>query len=284
MKKKVLCIAGWWPSGGSYTGIFIKEHIRAIQLIHDVQVVYLEVHKGPLRIAPLQVSSKLEDGLLVHRLTVTTPLRRFGMIAFLARIAYSRFISRLHTAQKFELIHIHVRTEITEQIKSVARKSDLPLVITEHNSFYHLGIRKLPITVADRLRRSIRKWFDDDRIVSLMPVSKDLGQVLHTEYGVPSNKITIVPNVASEEFVPAEAPSNSPFRILLAAVWRPPKDHDVFIRAIKLLPTELIAKISIEWVGYGPEYQMIMDRCRKELPHVQIAFPGAMPKAMLARS
>ena len=38
----------------------------------------------------------------------------------------------------------------------------------------------------------------------------------------------------------------------------------------------------IEWVGYGPDYALIMDRCQKELAHVDVRFPGYQDKQEMA--
>jgi len=38
----------------------------------------------------------------------------------------------------------------------------------------------------------------------------------------------------------------------------------------------------IEWVGYGPDYTTIKERCAKELPHVDIRFPGYLNKVQMA--
>jgi glycosyltransferase involved in cell wall biosynthesis len=158
------------------------------------------------------------------------------------------------------------------------------VVVTEHNSFYHLGIRALPAHEQAAQRAFIRRWFSDPNIVKVMPVSNDLASVLTEDYAVPERKIHVIPNVAADVFHPGGQPVAHPFRMLLAAVWRPPKDHDVFIHALRSLPSELRQKLMVEWGGYGPDMERIKQRCASELPDVDVRFPGLMSKAQLAQA
>ncbi len=281
---RVLIIAGWWPSGTNVAGIFIKEHVQATRMERDVEVIYMEVEKGPWPLPSTRTTFAMEDGIPVHRVHIATPLRRFGMYERLARNAYNDLVARLHQKTPFDLIHMHVRTDVTEQVMHVAEMLDLKVVLTEQNSFYHLGIRKLAPPEQASQRKAIKKWLGNDRIAAVMPVSNDLGNVLHRDYGVQREKITVVPNIAADVFQPLPKPSEKPYVIMLAAVWRPPKDHDVFIAALHRMPPDILDQCRVEWVGYGPNYQLIQDRCNKELPHVDIRFPGYMDKPAMARA
>ncbi|HQW06055.1 MAG TPA: glycosyltransferase [Flavobacteriales bacterium] len=281
-KKRVLCVVGWWPTGADVTGVFIKEHIQAIAREHAVEVLYVKVVKGRVAWPSTTLTTDMEDGLLVHRATILTPLRRFELAERLVRSYYKRVIPAWHKEDPFDLIHVHVRTEVTEHVLATAKTLDLPVVVTEHNSFYHLGIRQLPPAMEQQQRIAIRQWFKHPNIRMVMPVSKDLARVLHDDFEVPQEKLSVIHNVAADAFKPTTPPADEPFRMMLAAVWRPPKDHDVFIKAIALLPTELARRCVIEWVGYGPDYALIMDRCQKELAHVDVRFPGYQDKQEMA--
>lgn len=281
---RVLCLAGWWPKEGDVAGIFIREHVKAVARHRRVVVVYMEVLKGSGPWPSTTHSTTLDDGLEVHRITIQTPVRRFGIPAWLARQTYARVIPGLHREDPLAMVHIHVRTEETEQSVPVAASLDLPIVLTEHNSFYHLGIRALPPNEEATQRASIRHWLADPRITRIMPVSKDLSNVLQNDYGVDPARLTVIPNVASHffSFDPDRHPG--PYRIVLASVWRPPKDHDVFIRALHLLPTSVRDRIMIDWVGFGPDYGVIQQRCKEEFPGMDIRFPGRLDKARMAQA
>jgi glycosyltransferase involved in cell wall biosynthesis len=92
----------------------------------------------------------------------------------------------------------------------------------------------------------------------------------------------VIPNIAAPVFRPGRPPDEGPFRIVLAALWRPPKDHDVFIKALERMPAERLANCRIDWVGSGPDMDRIVHRCRAALPGADIRFPGLLPKEALA--
>ncbi|MBL7939540.1 MAG: glycosyltransferase family 4 protein [Flavobacteriales bacterium] len=278
----VLCVVGWWPTDPDVTGIFIREHIEVITRYRPVIVIYMEVLKGPWRWPTMEVSESVEYGIPVHRVRILTPLRRFGFGDRLVRRAFRKLVAQIQRSTPLQLIHIHVRTEVTEHVLPVAARHGLPVVVTEHNSFYHLGIRALPPAEEAAQRSAIRHWFKHPSIAAVMPVSKDLARVLNVDFGVPQGMITVVPNIAADVFRPAQGPTGDVFRMVLAAVWRPPKDHDVFIRALGSIPMELLQRCRIDWVGYGPDYQRIVERCKNELPDVDIHLPGVLDKPALA--
>ncbi len=278
----VLCIAGWWPDENGVAGIFIKEHVRAIARERPVTVVYAEVHKGGIGWPRMVSSFAYEDGLPVHRIRIDTPIRRFKVADRLVRSAYRKLINRLHRECGFDLIHVHVRTEVTSQVLDIASIMDLPVVVTEHNSYYHLGINTLPRREQWAQRKAIAKWFDHPNIKAVLPVSHDLAKVLCNDFGVDQSIISVIPNIANAVFKPAIKPGSPPFRIVLAAVWRPPKDHDVFIDAMALIPLAMRHRCQVDWVGYGPNMDVIRSRCSKELTGVDIRFHGMLLKSDLA--
>lgn len=279
-RTNVLCLAGWWPGNGSIAGIFIQEHVRAIAERHRVVVVYAEIQKGR---SPRTVIDRSEEfGFPVYRICVRTPVRRFGAGAFLLRLAQRKLIGTLHKEMPFTLVHVHVRTPETACAPSIAGKWGLPVIVTEHNSYYHLGIRSLPASLQRAERRAIRRWFGDPRIAAVMPVSMDLARVLHEDYDVPRERMTVVPNVAAEVFRPGHRPAAPPFRIALAAHWRPPKDPDVLITALGMLPPDIIRHLRVDVAGGGPDMPRFRDRCIQELPALDVHFHGQLEKPAIA--
>ncbi len=278
----ILCLAGWWPEGNVISGIFIQEHIRAIAEQHSVVVVFAEVLKGRSLVPKVSIDRTEEFGFPVYRIRVRTLVRRFGVDSFLVRRAYERLIPRLHREKPFSLIHVHVRTPETEHSTGLADKLGLPVVVTEHNSYYHLGIRALPPEKERQERKGIRQWFTHPRIAAVMPVSKDLARVLHEDYGVPQTLMTIVPNVAAAVFKPGIRSTAPPFRVALAAHWRPPKDPDVFIDALRRLPPVILDRLHVDVIGGGPDMERFRGRAMAELPGSDMHFHGQLAKPAIA--
>ena len=278
-----ICVVGWWPEPGSVNGIFIREQVKAIARHRPVEVIYMQVVKSRSPWPRIYEDVRVDEGMTVHRIAIRTPVRRFGIPKVLARMVLRRTLRRSRARDRIGLVHIHVRTDLTEVALPLAHTFGLPAVLTEHNSFYHLGIRSLPPIVQDRTRTSIRKWLARTELQHIMPVSHDLARVLHTDYGVAMERMTVVGNVAAEVFKPTATRVSGPFRLLLAAVWRPPKDHDVFIRAMALLPDAAKARCIVEWAGYGPDMERIRARCANEWSGIDVRFPGLLDKPDLAR-
>jgi len=278
-----LCIAGWWPEQDSVNGIFIREHVLAIARLRPVEVITMSVVKaaGWPRI---QVSTTTDEGVNVHRVALRTPLRRLNVPNLMARLALRRLIRMISRERKVGIVHIHVRTDLTEQTLHAVRPLKVPVVLTEHNSFYHLGIHQLPEPERMRTIAAIRSWLSDPDLLHIMPVSNDLAGTLERVYGVEPHRTTVVTNVAASVFKPGHRPSAPPFIILLAAVWRPPKDYDVFIKAMAQLPLEVKRKCKVVWAGYGPDMVSIQQRCAHELEDVEVSFPGKLERNELAKA
>lgn len=280
-RPKVLCLAGWWPEGRDLNGVFVREHVIAVSRFCDVQVVHIELVKKP-GFPRIHVRTNIEDGFPVHRIRIETPLRRFGVERALVRRAYEKILLRT----KFipDICHVHVRTWITEQILHVKNIVDIPIVITEHSSFYHTGILQLPEKRQIEMRSHISKWFRSPRIKAVMPVSQSLARNLSTGFGVAGSKVVVIPNVASPFFKRSNIRRDPPpFNIVLIAQWRPPKDPFTFIEAIKLLEPDTRKKIRIIWGGEGPAMPEIREQVNEKIPDVNIEFPGLLAKKDIAR-
>ena len=278
-----LCIAGWWPEPGSVNGIFIREHVLAIARRGPVEVITMSVVKAT-GWPSIQVTTSFDEGIKVHRVALRTPLRRLNVPSLMARLALRRLIRMISRERTVGIVHIHVRTDLTEQTLHAVRPLKVPVVLTEHNSFYHLGVHQLPEPERRQTIAAIRSWLSDPDLLHIMPVSNDLAGTLERVYGVEPHRTTVVTNVAASVFKPGHRPSAPPFIILLAAVWRPPKDYDVFIKAMAQLPLEVKRKCKVVWAGYGPDMVSIQQRCAHELADVEVSFPGKLERNELAKA
>lgn len=281
-KPAILNIAGWWPTKDRLGGIFIREHVEALAGTQEMIVVHCILTKGKSLWPTVRTNRKVENGIPVHRIEIRSWLRRAGMAELLIRRSLRSIIQAISQEYELQLMHIHVRTDESEQALFLAKEFNLPVVVTEHNSFYNLGMSRFTPSKWESERKRINKWFEHDSIRRVMPVSRSLGDTLHSNFGVPRDKIQVIPNIAAPVFRPMGHPSSDRFRIMLAAYWRPPKDHDVFIDAMKLLPPELLHRCSVIWGGFGPHLEEIRFRCSNELPELDIHFPGYLDRTSMA--
>jgi glycosyltransferase involved in cell wall biosynthesis len=280
---RILCVVAWWPDSNYFNGIFIKEHVKAIALFHDVEVIHLRYARKSFSLPAIRTNTTIEDGIPVHRVDISTPVRRFGYLEHLIQKAYARVIGGAMAGRPFHILHVHVLDHVTAHVSAQAEKWKLPMVLTEHFTFYHSGILKLPPAEQKQRREGIRRWFSNERLRSIMPVSHDLANVMIRDFEAPPEKMDVIPNIAADDFGPSgPRAATPPFNILLAAIWRQPKDHDVFIKALRSLPGALLEQCRIEWAGDGPDMELIRSRCRNELPGVKFNFPGHVDKPRLA--
>ena len=281
-KGVILNIVGWWPTG-DVAGIFIREHIQAIAR-HAPVIVVFATRRKEMSWPRVEINRSMEEGLPVMRIVVRTPLRRFGFDRWLLRRALRKALRPLHAVDPFSLVHVHVRTWETEEALTIAKELRIPVVLTEHNSYYHLGILALPEPAQTRQRQRLRDWLADPVIKLIMPVSQNLARTLQDKYAVAKERIMVVPNVAAPEFQFSKAPDDGYYHIVTAANWRPPKDHDTFITALRSLSPESRQRCIIHWVGFGPAMEAIKTRCRTELVGMDVRFPGHLNKAGMARA
>lgn len=280
--EAVLFLAGWWPSPDDpHHGIFVKAHALVVQELLPVVVVYMSLSRspGPFRIG---LTETVEDGIVVVRVQIQTPIRRFGVHDFLVRMAYRRVFKSLSPRFHFRVAHIHVRTPITENIPALAVEMKLPVIITEHSTFYHRGIGIRFGTEQDKEVDRIHAWFRHPSIRMVLPVSVDLATTLNERYGIPLAKLQVIPNVASDDFHLGSVQGPPPFRIVLAARWAGNKDPAMFIEALHLLPKELRNSLSIDWVGDGDLMEETRTACAEFIANGIMRFPGRASKSELA--
>ena len=235
--EAVLFIAGWWPGPADpHLGIFVREHALAVQSRQPVVVVHLTVARDLGKLPRITWHETMDQGMHVLHGTIRTPVRRFGLFGLAVRLAYRQALKRLERKFRFRFLHLHVRTPITMHAVAAGAVRGLPCIVTEHSSFYHVGIDQQPPLLRALTEQGIRDWFAHPSIRAVLPVSDDLGNTLHRRFGVARKKITVVPNVASPLFHPREAIGGDRFRITLAARWALPKDPGLFVSVLRSLP------------------------------------------------
>ncbi|MBK7287223.1 MAG: glycosyltransferase [Flavobacteriales bacterium] len=260
--EAVLFITGWWPTEADpHNGVFIREHALALATATPVVVVHLSVVKRKWGLLKFKWQESSDQGLQVIHGEIQTPVRRGGWHDRIVRSAYRKAILKYSDRYRFRVMHIHNRTPITENASFVGEEMGLPVVVTEHSSFYHLWIHHLGAEVGSQTRERIINWFARPSIRAVLPVSRDLGRVLQDDFDVAKEKIHVVPNVASPIFKPAASEHVPPFRILLAARWSAPKDPFLFIDALHLLPVGVRNSLHVDWVGDGDQIEQARAAC-----------------------
>lgn len=285
MKRiKVLHIVAWWPHPAHpYEALFIHDQVRSTSSLSDAHVVFLTFHKNAKAIVPKTVcKSEKNEGITVHTVKVYAALRKFGFHDMVIRYAYRKIIKRLHKEIGFDIAHIHVRSHISNLALKSLENQHIPVVVSEHFSFYHTGILKLPPKQQAYQRRAISKWFGSDNIKRIFPVSEDLSRTLQSKFQVASSKVHVIPNVADSVFYYDPAIERDPHLILACAHWNYPKDPIIMFEALNLLSSKLKSQLRLEIIGDGSLSEEMKRYVQKHLSNIEIIFHGAQAKPFIA--
>jgi L-malate glycosyltransferase len=277
-KLKILFLPTWYPSKKNLvSGVFIKEHAKAVSLYNEIIVLYSEGCEKELKKNWQIISDKEEDGIRTVRIKhKKSPIPKTTYFIYLWSI-HIVFKKLLREGWLPDIIHAHIfRAAVPAVILGKLYK--IPVVITEHCS----GFPRCALTFFDRLRAR----FAMNKAKVILPVSKDLESAIRN-YGI-KNKFEVIPNVVNTDlFYPLLARFNSCNRedgikrVLLVALLSPKKGISYLLKALALLRQKR-KDFVLDIVGDGPnrkEYEKITKDL--ELDGI-VKFYGIKPKEEVA--
>ena len=188
---RILHIASWYPSAVHGTlGNFVERHVQAISTLHGGEVWFAAaVPAGEV----VPANSVRDCGGYTERI-----------FYFRARRPVVRQVTRAlldaaASSDPFDLIHLHVAYPAGRAARTLARRWNVPLVITEQWTAYHADqCAALPWWRKRAMRVTGRA------ASALCPVSEDLATSMR-EFGI-AGTYTPVPNVVDTQlFHPADA-------------------------------------------------------------------------------
>ena len=272
-RLKVLHITPWYPTAENpVEGTFIREHIRAAAINHDVVVWAIHI-RPDMRGGAIEVSDSVEDGL-----------RTFRTWQGVGGVLRLRYLSRLRQQVKFgerligslgrpDIIHAHILPAAVPAAL-LGRKFGIPLIITEQWTGYERGL----LTTLEKLKA--RFAFGNARVV--LPVSRYLGEQM-MRCGIRAN-YKVVPNaVDTTLFYPRSSPRPvaSPLRFLMVAVQRPVKGTPLLLEAANLLK-KLGWVFQLDIVGGGPSLHDYEAMAHGLGLGESVRFTGTLPKPEIA--
>ncbi|MGI9543580.1 MAG: glycosyltransferase family 4 protein [Cyclobacteriaceae bacterium] len=282
----VLFVAGWYPTEDApLEGVFIREHARAIASFCQISVVFIQVKKVTTGgLFNIKVNRTQNDQVNEYRITITTRIRKFGIHDYLIKRAYGNTIRLIEKNGPINICHINVRNHITRLIVHVEQIRKLPIVYSEHWSYYRIGIQKLSLTQRHNEIKELKKWFSMLNMKAVLPVSQDLGRIL-INLGANPSQVSVVPNIANAAFsYNKTGPRNSSeIRILMVAIWQYPKNPLLFLKALKLLPLEILERITVRIIGPGSQLEVMKEYVESNLLSGRIDFLGERNKTFIAK-
>lgn len=258
-KLKVLFVPAWYPSKKHpVSGIFIREHAKAVSLYNDVIVLYSEEVTHSLK-----TFYKIEDNIGNGFRTVCLKYRKFHIpkINYFIYLwcIFQGFRKLMNEGWKPDIIHAHVFSAGVPAV-ILGKIYEIPVVITEH----YTNIATHSLKFYDKIR--IR--FAMNRANFILPVSKDLKNALQNYYNIKS-KFIVVPNVVNTDmFYPLKSlgrqnnKKNNKKRMLSVCVLSPRKGIEYLLKSLYQLKQKRQDFI-LDIVGDGPkrkEYEELTEK------------------------
>jgi glycosyltransferase involved in cell wall biosynthesis len=242
MKKfKIAFISIKYPTSiNPVSGIFVKEHARAVSLYHNVAVITSEFNKELKTL--YKVEEYMDDGIRVFRVYYSkSPIPKTTYLIYLWGIFLS-FRKLIKEGFIPDIIHAHIyRTGIPALfLGKIYRK---PVVLSEHFSSFPRGM----IKGIEKLKAR----FALNRVNLITTVSCDLSNHIKN-YGV-SSTFKVVPNAVNTEiFHPnIDKKLNDNKRLLLVALFNPIKGIPYLLKAISIVK-KIRKDFTLDVVGDGP--------------------------------
>ena len=287
---KCLFLATWWPTNDSaISGTFIKEHARAVSQYSEIVALHFKPVKRIFSVwnfpYSYEITSGKEDGMDTFIVTLNVAIRRFGICRYAEKKVLKKVLEKLHKKYSFDLININVLTsDFAELLIEENFLPELPVVVTEHSSFYFSEINLLDETKRKKRKQHLTRLLNSVRIKKILPVSKHLAHTMVNDYEVNPSAVFVVPNIANEIFgfkVNASINVNE-CNIVLAAHWKYPKNPFTFLKVLNRLTAEELVCYKVDWFGDGPQMKEIKLLAEKINPRV-ITFHGYQPKSVIAK-
>lgn len=237
-------------------GLFVQKHARAVQLHHDVTVIYVTADTG------IDKGTKIIDkqnhfGILEIRIY-------FGKYKneIANALAYAKYYLKaiqLATSEgtEFDITHVHILTRTAFPALWMKLIKGIPYIITEHWSRY------LAVNV-DKGTYSgfIRKWFTKLAVLhssGVTTVTQNLANAMQ-DLGL-KNRYYITPNIADmHDFYPLKVKPNNKVKKLLhvSCFDEPAKNIKGIINAVTHLSKDRDDFI-LEIVGDGVDYKEVLN-------------------------
>ncbi|MCK4527409.1 glycosyltransferase [candidate division WOR-3 bacterium] len=273
-RYKILFIAWRYPSKENpVSGIFLREHAKAISLYNDIVVLTREDIDSSIRRGYYRIDDSIEKGLRTLRLRYRkSPIPKTTYLIYLWGM-FGAFRKLLREGYKPDIIHANVYTAGVSAVL-LGKLYKIPVIISEHFSSFPRRMLKGV--------EALKARFAMNRADLIMPVSKDLIKHIRA-YGI-QNDFEVVPNaVDTEIFHPDTDKKNHTIkRILLVALLNPVKGVPYLLDAIAILSKKRNDFV-LDIVGDGPYREEYEKSTYKLGIENKVNFHGLMSKEQVAQ-
>jgi glycosyltransferase involved in cell wall biosynthesis len=268
----VLCLTFWYPSKINKSfGIFIKRHVHAISLHHEVTVISFLIQKHS---SLYNYSSEVftdENGVETHQLVIRSRLYKlFLLLLPLQRRILIRYIRRHLPNRQFPIVHSHVLFPCAVVGVGIARHLRARHYISEHWTKIDKFFTKSGF--ADRAKKTL------DSAAGISCVSEQLKTTLSAY--TQNRKISVIPNVVSakEFYYEPGISKNGTLTFIAVAHWAQYKNPFLFLDALQeLMLQKKLPEFCVLLVGTGEK----LDKVRSNNYGFTIKYAGQLGSADL---
>ncbi len=240
---KVLFVSAWYPSKASpCSGVFVREHAKAVALYDDIVVVHIEKNREA-RWFSNEIQITTEHGIRTIRTRAAeVPLRGISQASYVLHLL--RIVRALSKeGWRPDIIAAQVFRAALPCVE-LGRLLRVPVVVTEHISAFQGA--ELPKRVMQRAKSAL------ERAEIVLPVSKALARDIQ-DCGI-NARIDVVPNVVDTDFFhPADQPvqKSGAMSILFIGLLVPKKNLSCLLEVLSRLHKNRNDFV-LEVIGEGP--------------------------------
>jgi glycosyltransferase involved in cell wall biosynthesis len=246
---KVLHITNWYYSKEEPEKVpFIKEHLEALQLFCENEIVHVEVKSDTKTFYQLdnyRLGDWEEAFVLRSRLASAWRVKEWMTHRLLLKV-----LKQFDVNNKYDVLNIHTAYPLCTYTKKILKYLEIPVVFTEHWTAFYFNFN-LPKDT-NKLNR-IKNIYHHN--IPVITVSKALGDDIRRFSGNTSFKNYIVPNVVRTELFnhKKKALPKVPTFYMLNC-WRKIKSPFVLLGAFKTF-LEKYPNAQLKVGGYGPLWE-----------------------------
>lgn len=267
----ILIIPSWYATNSNPTnGSFFREQAMALKEAgHNVIVAFVEVRLASRDLFSEKVDIKDDNGIKTYRI-IQEKIPKTGNIgtAIAFRRGLIKIIKNLYNRENIDIVHLHSCIWGGIGAVSASRKLNIPLVITEHSSYYS----RYRVKMIEKL--ILRYSFKSaNKVIS---VSNSLREII-SKY---KSNIEVIPNMVDCDKVLSiinkknNLGEEGQFTFLSLCYLKKNKGIDILIRAFSTYFRGKEVKLII--AGDGPERENL-ENLSKELGILeQVEFKGAL--------
>lgn len=267
----ILIIPSWYATNSNPTnGSFFREQAMALKEAgHNVIVAFVEVRLASRDLFSEKVDIKDDNGIKTYRI-IQGKIPKTGNIgtAIAFRRGLIKIIKNLYNRENIDIVHLHSCIWGGIGAIAVSKKLNIPLVITEHSSYYS----RYRVKMIEKL--ILRYSFKSaNKVIS---VSNSLREII-SKY---KSNIEVIPNMVDCDKVLSiinkknNLGEEGQFTFLSLCYLKKNKGIDILIRAFSTYFRGKEVKLII--AGDGPERENL-ENLSKELGILeQVEFKGAL--------